>query len=171
MCNIYICIYIYIYTIVYISKALLHVSMHLHHLQGVLSFYFAKVTKIIKFTNLIKSLDYNVHVIVVDDKIQCVKRCELSTSVIRIRGSCLLSGCICNSGCLVRVCVILLLLLPVCGFDDIKCCIYIYIYMCVCVCVCECECVVHRLVWIMPQVYFYVGHTLVMTMQRWIISY
>ena len=36
---------VYTYNIVDISQALLHVSIHLHHLQGVLSFYFAKVTK------------------------------------------------------------------------------------------------------------------------------
>jgi len=38
--------------------------MHLHHLQGFLTFYFAEVTKIIKITKSIKSLDQNVHVIV-----------------------------------------------------------------------------------------------------------
>jgi hypothetical protein len=44
--------------------------MYLQHLQTVLSFYFAKVTKIIKVTNSIKSVDYNVYMIViVDDKI------------------------------------------------------------------------------------------------------
>jgi len=32
----------------------LHVSVHLHHLQGALSFYFAKVTKIIKIMKLSK---------------------------------------------------------------------------------------------------------------------
>ena len=40
--------YIYVYTIFHTSQTLLHVPMHLHHLQGVLSFYFAKVTKIIQ---------------------------------------------------------------------------------------------------------------------------
>ena len=30
------------------SSALLHVSVHLNHLQGVLSFYFAEVTKLLK---------------------------------------------------------------------------------------------------------------------------
>ena len=29
----------------------MHVSIHMHHLQGVISFYFAKVTKIIRVTN------------------------------------------------------------------------------------------------------------------------
>jgi len=44
--------------------------MHLHHLQTVLSFSFSKVTKIIKVTNSIISVDYNVYMIVtVDDKI------------------------------------------------------------------------------------------------------
>jgi len=33
-------------------KALLLVSVHLHRLQGALTIYFAKVIKIIKFTNL-----------------------------------------------------------------------------------------------------------------------
>jgi hypothetical protein len=43
--------------------------MHLH-LQAVLSFYFAKVTKIIKVTNPIKSVDYIVYmIIIVGDKI------------------------------------------------------------------------------------------------------
>ena len=44
---------------IYIYKhylILIHVSMHPHHLQGVLLFfYFVKVTKIIKVTNTIKS--------------------------------------------------------------------------------------------------------------------
>jgi len=35
----------------YISSVLLHVSIHLHHLQGVVSFYFAKF---IKFINIIE---------------------------------------------------------------------------------------------------------------------
>ena len=39
---------IHVYTIFSISQVLLHVSMHLHHLQGVLSFYFAKVANIVK---------------------------------------------------------------------------------------------------------------------------
>jgi len=38
-------IYIYIY---YVMKVLLHASVYLYNLQGVLYFYFAKVTKIIK---------------------------------------------------------------------------------------------------------------------------
>jgi hypothetical protein len=41
--------------------------MHLHHLQTVLSFYFAKVTKIIKVTNSIILVDYNVYMIVTVD--------------------------------------------------------------------------------------------------------
>jgi hypothetical protein len=53
MHNIYIYIYIYIYVnSIYILYVLLHVSVHLLHLQGVLSFYFAKVTKIIKIMKL-----------------------------------------------------------------------------------------------------------------------
>ena len=47
---VYIHIYLYINNILYI-KVLLRVSMHLHHLQGVSSFYFAKVTEVIKITN------------------------------------------------------------------------------------------------------------------------
>jgi len=39
--------------------------MHLHHLQGVLTFYFAKVTKVLMVTDSIKSVEYNVHVFVV----------------------------------------------------------------------------------------------------------
>ena len=38
----------YILIIFYISQALLNVSMHLHHLQGVLTLYFANVTKLLK---------------------------------------------------------------------------------------------------------------------------
>ena len=51
---IHICIYIYIYInkILYI-EAFMNISMHLHHLQGVLSFYFANVTKIIRVTNTV----------------------------------------------------------------------------------------------------------------------
>jgi len=41
--------------------------MHLHYLQGVLSFYFAKVIKTNKVTNSIKSTDYNVYMIVIVD--------------------------------------------------------------------------------------------------------
>jgi len=37
-------------TIFYVSYVLLHVSIQQNHLQGVLSFYFAKVTEIIKAT-------------------------------------------------------------------------------------------------------------------------
>ena len=59
---------------------MLHVSMHLCHLQGVFSFYSAKVIKIIKVTNSIKQyikmLTYVT--VTVDDKIRSVKRCELS---------------------------------------------------------------------------------------------
>jgi len=42
--------------------------MHLHHLQGGISFYFVRVTKIITVTNSIKSVDLNV-IVTVDDKI------------------------------------------------------------------------------------------------------
>jgi hypothetical protein len=48
--------HIYINNILYIVNTP-EVSIHLHHLQGVLSFYFAKVTKLIRVTNSIKSLD------------------------------------------------------------------------------------------------------------------
>jgi len=52
--------------------------MHLHHLQPVLSFYFAKVIKNHQCYKLNKSVDYTVYLIVtVDDKIQSIKRCEL----------------------------------------------------------------------------------------------
>jgi len=43
-------IFVYINIILYI-EVFMHVSIHLHHLQGALSFYFAKVTKIIRVTN------------------------------------------------------------------------------------------------------------------------
>ena len=39
------------------SYTLLRVSMNLHYRQAVLSFYFAKVTKIIQVTNSLKSVD------------------------------------------------------------------------------------------------------------------
>ena len=39
------------------KKVLLHVSMHLQYPQGVLSLYFAKVIKIIRVTNSIKSIE------------------------------------------------------------------------------------------------------------------
>ena len=46
--------------------------MHLHHLQGVESFYIAKVTKTIWVTNSIKSVHYYVYMIVIyDDKLVC----------------------------------------------------------------------------------------------------
>jgi len=44
-----------IHILFYVSQALLHVSKHLHHLQGVLSF--AKVIKFIKVSNSIMSVD------------------------------------------------------------------------------------------------------------------
>jgi hypothetical protein len=47
---------VYILTVFYISQVLLHVSMHLHYLQGALFFYFAKVTKIIMVTDSTKSV-------------------------------------------------------------------------------------------------------------------
>jgi heme A synthase len=37
----------YILTLFYISLAFLHVSMHLHHFQEALTFYFAKVTELL----------------------------------------------------------------------------------------------------------------------------
>jgi len=42
-------------TIFYVPLVLQHVSMHLHHLQGVLFFYFAEVTKSIKIIKLRKT--------------------------------------------------------------------------------------------------------------------
>jgi len=44
-------IYMYINNIVY-TEVLLHVSIHLHLLQGILSFYFGQVTKTCNFTQL-----------------------------------------------------------------------------------------------------------------------
>ena len=62
--------------------------MYRHHCQGVLFFYSAKVTKIINVTNSVISEDYNVYVIVTaDDKIQSIKRCELSAVIITVHGS------------------------------------------------------------------------------------
>ena len=56
--------------ILHIVSSLLHVSMHLRHLQTVLSFYCAKVIKIIMVTNSIKSALYNIYMIIIfDDKI------------------------------------------------------------------------------------------------------
>jgi hypothetical protein len=93
---------IYILTIFYTSQALLHVSMHPHHLQGVLSFHFAKVTKIVKVTKSIKSVDSN-EIVTVDDKIQSIKRCALSAVIITVHGSCQLGGCINYLDCLIGV--------------------------------------------------------------------
>ena len=39
----------------------------------------------------------------VDDKIHSKNRCELSSVIIIIRGSCLLGACICNLDCLIDV--------------------------------------------------------------------
>jgi len=50
---------VYIQKIFYISHALLHVSMDLHHLQEILSFYFVKVTKIIKIVTLMIFVTYD----------------------------------------------------------------------------------------------------------------
>ena len=41
---------------------MLHVSTHLHHLQTVLSFCFAKATKTIQVAKLLKSTDQNVYI-------------------------------------------------------------------------------------------------------------
>ena len=38
-----------------------------------------------------------------DDKIDSIKRCELSSAVITIGESCFLGGCIYNSDCLIGV--------------------------------------------------------------------
>jgi hypothetical protein len=63
--------------------------MHLHHLQRVLSLYSAKVIKLINVINPIMSVDYNVYIIVTaNDKIQSIKRCELSTAIIAVHISC-----------------------------------------------------------------------------------
>jgi hypothetical protein len=55
--------YIYISTIFCIMEVLLHVSMNPHHLQGVLFFYVAKVTKIIRIIKLNKFIINNKHLI------------------------------------------------------------------------------------------------------------
>ena len=64
--------------------------MNPHHLQTVLSFYFAKVIKIIRVTNAIKSVHkmFTYVIVTVDDKIQCTERCELSAVTITVHGSC-----------------------------------------------------------------------------------
>jgi len=63
--------------------------MHLHHLQTLLSFYFAKVTKIFKVTNSIKQyIKMVTSDVTVDDKIQSIKRCGLSAAVITVHGNC-----------------------------------------------------------------------------------
>ena len=57
-------------------------SQSLYRLSYPAPLYFATVIKTIKVTNSIKSVDYNVQVIVtVDDKIQSIKRCELSAVI------------------------------------------------------------------------------------------
>jgi hypothetical protein len=48
-----------------------------------------------------------------DDKTQTVQRCELSTVVVTVHGSCQLGGCIHILGCLMGV--IPMLVFPVCG--------------------------------------------------------
>jgi hypothetical protein len=42
-------------------------------------------------------------IIVVDDKIQYIKRCKLSAVIITVHGSCHLGGCVYNLDCLVGV--------------------------------------------------------------------
>jgi len=42
--------------IFYTLQAVPHVSVHLHHLQGVLTLYFAKVTKLLKFNNFVTKI-------------------------------------------------------------------------------------------------------------------
>jgi len=44
--------YVGINELLYITQVLLHVSMHQHHLHGVLYSYFAEVTKIIKINKI-----------------------------------------------------------------------------------------------------------------------
>jgi hypothetical protein len=55
--------------------------------------------------------------LIVDDKIHSIKRCELSSVIITTRGICLLGECIYNLDCLI-IGVIPLLLFLVCGFDE-----------------------------------------------------
>jgi hypothetical protein len=83
-------VYIYISTILYISYVLLHVSIHMHHFQGVFSFYCVKVTKMLKITNSIKQYVkmFTYVTVTVGDKIQSIKRCVLSAVVITVHGNC-----------------------------------------------------------------------------------
>jgi len=94
-----------------------------------------KVTKIIRVTNSIKSLNYNVYLTaIVDDKIQSINRCELSTVIITVYGSCYLGGCIYSLDCIVGV--ITMLVFPACRYDESTydilniVIIYIFIYLC-----------------------------------------
>ena len=82
-------------------------------------------------------------IVTVDDKLQSIKRCELSAVVIKVHGSCQLGACIYSLDCLAGV--LHMLVFPVCGFV----CVCLY-YVCVCVCVCMCV-----------NVYIYVAHLLV----------
>ena len=53
-------------------------------------------------------------IITVDDKIQSIKLCELSTVVITVHGNYYLGGCIYILDCLISV--IHMLVFPACGF-------------------------------------------------------
>jgi len=67
--------------------------MLLHHLQGVLCFYSAEVTKLLMLRSQYKLIKMFTYVIVTaDDKIQSMKRCGLSTVIITVHGSCWLGG-------------------------------------------------------------------------------
>jgi hypothetical protein len=76
-----------------------------------------KLQKSLELKNSIKSLNYNVYLTVtVDDKIQSINRCELSTVIITVYGSCYLGGCIYSLDCLVGV-FLPMLVFPVCRYD------------------------------------------------------
>ena len=82
----------YILIIFYISQALLNVSMHLHHLQGVLTLYFADVTKLLKLQlnkiNRLKLLNDQIqlHFIIHQQSVQtgCWLRLMLSGMLLRV---------------------------------------------------------------------------------------
>jgi hypothetical protein len=55
-------------------------------------------------------------IFIADDKMQFMKRCELSTVIVTVHGSFWLGGCVCRLECLVGV--ISMLVFLVCGYDN-----------------------------------------------------
>ena len=121
-----VCMYIYIYTHTQYFIGCIYTNTHTYTQCFIYRNYSMfrcthiinsqSVTKIIRVTNSIKPVNYSVYLIfIADDKILFIKRCELSTVIITVHGSCQLGGCIYSTDCLSGV--ILMLVFLICRYD------------------------------------------------------